>query len=143
MGYGRRITMEGEKDNYFYSDTYSDGCGFEIVVVQPGDKFLVRDECDFPVGTAVVDVVHSQKEISSENDSIEKKVQKVVSVLLSCSVKYTSEPHGLLPLCSERAIQVSAPAFVVKLKDSEKAALTVIKNIHLPRYGSCTFQPWM
>lgn len=48
-GYGKRITMESDggrrltNDNYFWSDSYSDGLGFSLHVVRPGDAFVVVD----------------------------------------------------------------------------------------------------
>ena len=133
--------MEGDKDNYFYSDTYSDGCGFQIVAVSQGDRFIITDSCDFPIGKAVVDLVQSQKELSSEINSSTGAVEKIVNVSFTCSVSYSSEPHGLLPLCSNRYMQITAPVFLEKPKHSSKACVTVIKDIHLQRYGACSFQP--
>ena len=42
-GYGKRLTFEGDSacsnDNYFWSDTHPEGCGFAIQALLPGDSF--------------------------------------------------------------------------------------------------------
>mgnify|MGYP006952275954 FL=1 len=57
-GYSKRLTFEpdinttlNENKNYFWTDSRSGGFGFEVHVLNVGDKFMIHDPSRLVVGT--------------------------------------------------------------------------------------------
>ena len=72
MGYGKRITFASEKrngnNNYFWSDNYPAGYGFNIHVISAGEKFTICDANHLAIGTCEiieVEVLSSNVELTS------------------------------------------------------------------------------
>jgi hypothetical protein len=72
IGYGKRLTFEGEKynfnDNYFWSDSEPNGFGFTLVAVQSSDKLTIYgSDGSGVIGEVKVErVIGHQEEISSQ-----------------------------------------------------------------------------
>lgn len=144
MGYGKRITMEGDSlnnnNNYFYSDTHPQGYGFELVGITPGEKFSVFDSEERPVAKATIESVISVNEIDTIAVKETGEVQKQVRVLFGCSIVYGSDPHGLMPLCSNNSVQMSGLMCISKEKRGKVASLSAFRDIELKHYGICSFE---
>ncbi len=140
MGYGRRITFEGDclnsNFNYFYSDTRPQGYGFEIVALETGYRFGIQNEQGFTIGDGIVTEVISQKEIQSIQEGT--TLQKCIGVIFTCDVTYGSTHQGLVPLRTEDSLQLSGIAKVEKSNGQRKAVTRVIEPLELPCYGQCT-----
>jgi len=95
MGYGKRITFasdrRNENDNYFWSDSYPDGYGFSIHVINTGEKFTICDANHLAIGTCeVIEVEEGQVEIEDEETvGDDGRVTKHVQVELLCNVECT------------------------------------------------------
>lgn len=142
IGYGKRITFEGDtlnlNMNYFYSDTHPAGLGFSLIALQPGDTFVINDLDGHPLGEGTIEDVANQRELSTHVEE-DRSVVKQVVVSFSCYVNY-SAGHGLMPLQSGESFQLTAVAIVVKQKNKKKAQTRFIEKLDLPGTGPCTFE---
>ena len=143
MGYGKRLTFEnsslnGSNTNYFYSDSNEAGYAFSIVAVRPGDRYVVVDECQRPIGEASVDEVVQQQEISSSitNNGVVKRLL----VTFSCTVHYCGQPHGFMSLFADKSLCVSGVAVLEKPKGARRASPPRIVHVQLPHLDSCVFE---
>jgi len=143
MGYGKRITFEGDtlnqNSNYFYSDTNPAGFALSLVAVSAGDQFTVTTpETEHPVAEVRLIEVESQEEIDcvvEEDMNLVKRVQ-----LSFCfDVDYASD-HGLMALYSRQRLQATGTAVVERKKNARKAFTTFIEGIELPHHGPVTLK---
>ena len=142
MGYGKRITFEGESlnfnSNYFYSDSCPTGFGFSLVAVEENAVFNVTEvDSDHPVAEACVVDITSQREI--DTDVTDCNIVKKVAITFTCFINYLGDQHGLMPLYSRDRLRTTAIAYIVKNRKSRKANTTAVENIELPHYGLVTF----
>lgn len=142
MGYGKRITFEGDtlnhNSNYFYSDTHPNGYGFSLVAAEPNDLFVVHDDTR-PVAEARLENVLIEKELSSEvkeNGSLVKKV----AITFTCTVQYFGDKHGLMPLYTSERLHLDGMAIIVRNKRACKAYTKVIKHVELQHFGNVTLE---
>ena len=136
IGYGKRITFEGESfnvnRNYFYSDTQAEGVAMSIIALQSGDTFVVTNLDGQPQGEGVIEEVAVQKELSTRVED-DKSIVKRVAVSFSCYIKH-SAGYGLMPLQSEETFVLTAVAIVVKQARAKKAHTKFIEKLELPGY---------
>ncbi|XP_067128816.1 uncharacterized protein [Centruroides vittatus] len=137
MGYGKRVVFEDKKpfliDNYFWSDTHSDGYGFSLVAVGEGDRFDIRQtDNGASLGTVqVVDCQGGQREIRmkiNEDGTVEKTVQVEFWVNVDSS------------LCSDSCYRVLGEVLLVK---SKKCPSAKVVRVHLNDFvlKNCSFYP--
>lgn len=142
MGYGKRITFEGEtlnhNSNYFYSDTHPEGYGFSLVAAEPEDLFVVHDDTR-PVAEARLEMVLNEKELSSEVEEDGSFVKKV-AITFTCSIEYSGNKHGLMPLYTSERLQLDGMAIITRNRRARKAYTKFIKNVDLQHHGNCTFE---
>jgi len=102
MGYGKRITFASEKrngnNNYFWSDNYPAGYGFNIHVISAGEKFTICDANHLAIGTCeIIEVEEAQMEIDDEETFEDNVVTKHVEVEMlgniECSSSSRLQPH--------------------------------------------------
>lgn len=143
-GYGKRLTFESSdvlsNDNYFWSDSHPEGFAFSVQAVEAGQSFDMYDDSSREAGRVVLEQVDAgQTLVSSEvldDGTMVKKVQVVAEVLLH----YSADPHGLMSLHSEEALQISGIATLARPPRSRKAVLKSIEIDH-PDLGLCTLYP--
>lgn len=138
MGYGKRLTFEDKKsdnllDNYFWSDTYSDGYGFSIIALEEGDKFDIRQtDNGASLGTAeIVDCQEGQRELLmklNQDGTIEKTIEVGFWVNINSS------------LCSDSCYRVLGDVLLSKSKNSASAKVI---RIYLKDFvlKNCSFYP--
>ncbi|XP_071114040.1 uncharacterized protein [Haliotis cracherodii] len=142
MGYGKRLTFEGEyknyNDNYFWSDSDPEGFAFSLDVVSVGDVFVIYSALSEPVGKVTVEsIVGHQEETNQETGT--GSVSKTVRVMMTCSIDYYQR-HQLLDLHSKDLETIEGEVLAVKHKREKKANITCIKNVNFSRLGECTLQ---
>lgn len=140
MGYGKRITFDGDRSNYFYSDTNPAGFGFSLVAAEVEDVFTVtKEDSIHQIAEAQLINVAAQRELATEVKG-DGSVVKKVAVTFTCMVNYSGNHHGLMPLYSQERIQTTALAYIVKKKGARKAFTTYLKNIELKHHGCVVFK---
>ncbi|XP_042218431.1 uncharacterized protein LOC121863739 [Homarus americanus] len=140
MGYGKRITFisssHNVNNNYFWSDSYPEGYGFRLCVVQEGEKFTLRDANDVPVATVeAMKIMGSQVEVGHHifNDG---GVEKQAKVSLLCKVSFFDETS------MDQVLVVKGVAVAVKAKGSRTVAtLKKIKECSLGGERGYTLVP--
>lgn len=140
MGYGKRITFDGDRSNYFYSDTNPAGFGFSLVAAEVEDVFAVTmEESIHPIAEAHLIDVAAQRELATEVKR-DGSVVKKVAVTFTCVVNYSGNHHGLMPLYSQERLHTTALAYIVKKKGARKAFTTCLENIELKHHGCVEFK---
>ena len=133
MGYGKRITMQrsddviGSNDNYFYSDSHANGYGLKPVAVVKGDTFMILNRGQLPVGSAAVEQVHVQREVSSDVTE-EGDVIKTMIVCLTCEVRFDGGNNSMA-LLAARSLLVRARLEWVKARRSRQATVRRVLDI--------------
>ena len=142
MGYGKRITMEGDNlnvnDNYFYSDTHPNGYGFSLQALCPGDKFTVFNEDQHAVASATIGKVRSQKELSCVTTE-SGDVEKTVWVVFRCDLRYSGD-GSFMSLLATQSSELQAILVITKPKRSRIANVKCIPEISLEHVGTCSFE---
>ena len=144
LGYGRRITFESKdvlrNENFFWTDSNPEGFAFAIDAVPIGQKFTVYSiETDKEIGTAVVDDVILQKEISSTSEN--RTTKKKIAVVMRITIHYESNSHGLMSLLPEETYEVWSKAIVIKDKGARSASLRCVEIADLPAIGDVNLYP--
>jgi len=135
MGYGKRITFKPDSQNlnnntnFFWSDSYPEGYGFQPQAVFCGMKFEVMDGTQ-NIGEATVfrcdnPQIEDQQCIVKGKNGV--TVTKYIHVDVTCQVilksdKFDQESH---------ALRVSGTAVVVKCPKQNEAKLLYIDNVGL------------
>lgn len=142
MGYGKRLTFEGEtlnhNSNYFYSDTHQEGYGFSLVAAESRDLFTVHADMRLVAEARLLDVI-IEKELSSEVEEDGSLVKKV-AVTFTCDINYSGDRHGLMPLYTSERLHLEGMAIVIRNKRAREAHTKFINNVDLPHFGNCAFQ---
>jgi hypothetical protein len=135
MGYGKRMTFKPDSHNlnnntnFFWSDSYPEGYGFEPQAVFCGMKFDVMDDTQ-RIGEATV--------FRSDNPQIEDQqcivkstngvtVTKYIHVDVTCQVMLKSDKSDN----ESHSVRVSGTAVVVKYSKQNEAKLLYIDNVGL------------
>ncbi|VVC32409.1 Hypothetical protein CINCED_3A007196 [Cinara cedri] len=135
MGYGKRITFKPDmhnlnnNTNFFWSDSYPEGYGFEPQAVLCGMKFNVLDGTQ-RIGEAIV--------FRSDNPQVEGQqcivvgktgvtVTKYIHVDVTCQVMLESDKCDK----ESHALRVSGTAVVVKYPKENESKLLYIDNVGL------------
>ncbi|XP_013785984.1 uncharacterized protein LOC106470010 [Limulus polyphemus] len=91
MGYGKRLTFESESlnynENYFWSDSDSNGYGFAIVAIEEGDEFIIKDYKDAICGELTVRKCsnsQTEKDMRVAKDGV---VEKTIEVRLWAEIR--------------------------------------------------------
>lgn len=138
-GYGKRLTFKplpnnlNENDNFFWSDSYADGLGFEPRAVDAGDKFVITAD-GLQLGEAHVfraDVPQYQEHEEIEKD---KKtgvtIRKYIQIDVKCHVTlHTNDVPGRND--DVHVMRVSGTAVLEKKSNQSTASLLRIDNIGL------------
>jgi len=147
-GYGKRITLESNQrnvnDNYFWSDSYSDGLGFSIQVVFAGMQFAIVDPNGGHIGRAQVLKADAPQVEESHEVYRDGTIRKRVRVDLTCLVTFDPDEDV-------RTLRVSGMAVVQKLAGPcNLAHVCSIENVGIAsqlyvmfmhRFASLTFRP--
>ena len=143
LGYGKRITFQGESlnytDNYFWSDTATEGYGFSLQVLRPGSSFLVYFTDERPIGTAFIEEVHQDSHVIGTYVNKEG-VAKHVSATFTATLTYDAERHGVLPLVMKETLDLTGTVIAVKPPRGKKAWTRHIMDVVLPNVGNCMFR---
>ncbi|XP_050545159.1 uncharacterized protein LOC126907709 isoform X2 [Daktulosphaira vitifoliae] len=135
MGYGKRITFKPDKNNlnnntnYFWSDSYPDGYGFEPQAVFCGMKFDIMDGT-LKIGQATVfrsDNPQIEDQQSIVKGKLGSTITKYIHIDVTCHVvlkgnEVVEESHDL---------GVSGTAVVVKYPKQNESQLLYVDNIGL------------
>jgi hypothetical protein len=125
-GYGKRITFEGSRfnsnNNFFWSDSFSDGLGFSISVVFPGMEFVIEDQDGDVIGRAQVFKADSPQVEEHHSVSKEGILSKRVRVDITCHITIEQDQDV-------RTLRVNGIATVVKTKQEKEARVSSITNI--------------
>lgn len=147
MGYGKRITFHSDRlnhnNNYFWSDSFSDGLGFSIQVVSVGMKFVIEDQNGAIIGQACIseaDLPQVEEDSFISENSV---VCKSVRVDIICNITLDHEDDV-------RTLRVNGLAIVEKAKNQSQACVSKIVNIGISsdlyvmfmnRLTTLTFRP--
>ena len=140
LGYGRRLTFQGEtlnnNENYFWSDSSPEGFAFNIEAVKEDDCFIVTDADSQVVGNAVVEKAYFPQ---IERDTIveDNAVVKHVHVKFMCSIKSLSNDHTYINLNIKDFEFVEGTAELVKEKGAKEAYVRCVHNVYFQKFGMC------
>lgn len=135
MGYAKRLTFTPDNllkpKNYFWTDSYVNGFGFELQVVRVGMKFILRNDTKL-LGLASVfrsdfpQMQHLQE--TYKNSDGHKIIQKQVHIDVLCHVTFYEQKNYL---SEEHLMRVYGLAIVEKHSNKCKAKIKRIENIAL------------
>jgi len=144
MGYGRRLTFNGDtlnfNENYFWTDSNSQGYAFSIEAVHEGDEFSIIDSNHQPVGTAVIETADFPQ-VELNTTVKDGKVVKDVKVRFSCFIKHNNVNTGVGSLINVNAQDfemVEGTAQIVKERGSRKATVRCVKDVYFQSFGRCS-----
>ena len=140
IGYGKRLTFQGEthnhNENYFWSDSRPEGYAFSVCAVEVGDKFVLYDEMSRAVGDVdIIDVDEKQTELKTDYEPY--YVTKHVRVHLTVNIKYHMH-HGMIMDVTDHVINTEGTAEIVRNRSSLKATVQQIGDVHVQRLGKCS-----
>ncbi|XP_039296763.1 uncharacterized protein LOC111060377 isoform X2 [Nilaparvata lugens] len=147
-GYGKRLTFApspnclNTNDNFFWSDSYADGLGFEPRAVEAGAKFVISTWDGLKLGKASVfraDAPQYQEREEIEKHSNETIIRKFIHVDVKCHVTLnangmeTKQKDGEEEGDGENVhtMRVNGTAMLEKSSRNSAAILKSIENIGL------------
>lgn len=141
LGYGRRMTFEGDSlnfnDNYFWSDSTPSGFAFSVEAVKEGDVYQISDANSQEIGCAEVEKVDfPQIEESTHMEG--KSVVKNVKVRFACFLKMNTYNQRLINVNTHDVEVIEGTAELVKEKGSNEATVRCIKDVYFQSLGWCT-----
>lgn len=127
-GYGKRITFEAfgsnknQNDNFFWSDSYSEGFGFSPIAVFQGHRFrmFVGNE---EIGVAVVKKVEKPQEEIQMSELPAGGFLKRIRIEVTCEMEVRS--------VATRSCRIFGIAVVVKRDMRSKGVVESIENVGL------------
>jgi len=142
LGYGRRMTFEGDSlnfnYNYFWSDSIPSGFAFSVEAVREGDNFVISDSNSQEIGCVEVEKVDfPQVEESTHMEG--KSVVKHVNVRFACFLKMNMFNNPRLINVNTQEVEiVNGVAELVKERGSNGTVVRCIKDVYFQSLGWCT-----
>ena len=141
LGYGRRMTFQGDSlnfnDCFFWSDSIPNGYALNIQALREGDVFIVTDAEQQTVGSVEVQKVDFPQ--IENNTFIEgNAVVKNVKVRFACFLKMFNHHQNLMNVNTQDFEVVEGTALLVKEKGSKEAVVKCINDVHFNTLGKCT-----
>lgn len=143
MGYGKRLTFQGDKlnvnDFFFWSDSDENGYAFSHDVLEKGEKFVLYDANSQPIGDVVVESVTECPQFEESMETTKTHVKKTIRVRFACMINYHNRLQGNLVEVNNQDMEfVEGLVVVVKQRRERRAHVQCIRNINLHRAGGCT-----
>ncbi|XP_050434302.1 uncharacterized protein LOC126841730 isoform X2 [Adelges cooleyi] len=135
MGYGKRITFKPNRHslnnntNYFWSDSYPDGYGFEPQAVFCGMKFDIMDGT-LKIGQATV-FRSDNPQVEDQQCIVKGKLGATVTKYIHIDVTCHVVLKGNVIDEESHALRVSGTAVVVKYPKQNESKLLYIDNVGL------------
>ncbi|KAL4232716.1 hypothetical protein ACF0H5_007404 [Mactra antiquata] len=141
LGYGRRMTFEGDSlnfnDNYFWSDSIPEGFAFSIESVREGEVYVIIDSKSQEIGCVEIEKTDfPQVEESTHMEG--KSVVKNVKVRFACLLKMNMYNQRLINITPQEVEIVEGTAEVVKERGSNDSVVRCIKDVYFQSLGWCT-----
>ncbi|XP_045198168.2 uncharacterized protein LOC123552517 [Mercenaria mercenaria] len=142
LGYGRRMTFQGDSlnfnDCFFWSDSIPEGFAFNIDALREGDAFTIADAESQLIGTVEVQKVEFpqiEKDTFIEGNAVVKNVK----VRFACFVKlFNHHNQNLVNVNTQDFEVVEGIAQTVKERGSKEAVVKRISDVHFNSLGKCT-----